>query len=64
MKEDKLPIGNIVRNHTLKGKNRGTSIKRPPDILYQGTESYESWNNGAFKTQSKRMRAWGALTGV
>ena len=22
MKEDKLPIGNIVRNHTLKGKNR------------------------------------------
>ena len=22
----------------------------PPDILYQGTDSYESWNNGAFKT--------------
>ena len=42
MKEDKLPIGNIVRNHTLKGKNRGTSIKRTPDILYQGTEIYES----------------------
>lgn len=39
--KDKLPIGNIVRNHTLKGKNRGTSIKRPPDILYQGTEMYE-----------------------
>ena len=27
----------------LKGKNRGTSTKQPPDILYQGTEMHESW---------------------
>ena len=37
----------LSKDHTLKGKNRELT-KRPPDILYQGTVSYDSWNNSAF----------------
>ena len=37
----------MSKDHTLKGKNRELT-KRPPDILYQGTVSYDSWNNSAF----------------
>ena len=37
----------MSKDHTLKGKNRD-----PPDgaagILYQGTVTYESWNNSAY----------------
>ena len=35
----------------------------PPDILYQGTELYEKWNNEA-TILVKRMKALGAFTGT
>ena len=43
IKHNKITIRQqLLEDHTLKGKNRESSIKRPPDILYQGTEKYES----------------------
>ncbi len=45
----------MSKDHTLKGKNRD-----PPDgaagILYQGTVTYESWNNSASYTFAKNLQ--------
>ena len=62
--KDKLTTrGNVVKNHTLRGKNRGSTLWDRAGILYQGTELYESWTTLLLHTIS-RTRAFGALNGV
>ena len=35
----------LLKNHTLKGQNRESTVLGPPDILAQGTKKYDNWNN-------------------
>ena len=36
-----LPKATLLENHALRGRNRESSTRRPPDIPYQGTDIYE-----------------------
>ena len=36
-----LPKATLLENHALRGRNRESSTRRPPEIPYQGTDIYE-----------------------